>query len=182
MLVHRTLAGVLGPDGRPRPRSSLAPAPEALARVEECCKHSNEQKLAARNAQDGSLRLNLSWLLKDRPVDVPAIVVSAGGNKWFDVFVHELGVEARVLIEDMVGVRAWFRDGALGLTAAGSPPNDKPGQPRRKKKENPYGYAVDGALLPLKLRLLSPLRVRLYGREVDSGRRVDVAARLLSAP
>ena len=182
VLVHRTLAGVLGPDGRPRPRSSPAPAPEALARVEACCKHSNEQKLAARNAQDGSLRLNLSWLLKDRPMDVPAIVVGAGGNKWFDVFVHELGVEARVLIEDMVGVRAWFRDGALGLTAAGSPPNDKPGQPRRKVKDNPYGYAVDGALLPLVLRLLSPLRVRLYGREVDSGRRVDVAARLLSAP
>ena len=126
MLVHRTLAGVLGPDGRPGPRTSPAPAPEALAHVEECCKHSNEHKLAARNAQDGSLRLHLSWLLKDRPLDVPVIVVGAGGNKWFDVFVHELGVEARVLIEDMVGVRAWFRDGELGLTAAASPKTLKP--------------------------------------------------------
>lgn len=180
VLVHRTLAGVLGPDGSPRPQTSAPPAPEALERVEDCCKHSNEQKLAARNAQDGSMRLHLSWLLKDRPLDVQAIVVGAGGNKWFDVFVHELGVEARVFIEDMVGVRAWFQGGVLGLTAA--PPKEKPGQLKGKENDNPYRYAVDGAQLPLKLRLLSPLRVRLYGREVDSGRRVDVAARLLSAP
>ena len=180
VLVHRTLAGVLGPDGSPRPQTSAPPAPEALERVEDCCKHSNEQKLAARSAQDGSMRLHLSWLLKDRPLDVQAIVVGAGGNKWFDVFVHEVGVEARVFIEDMVGVRAWFQGGVLGLTAA--PPKEKPGQLKGKENDNPYRYAVDGAQLPLKLRLLSPLRVRLYGREVDSGRRVDVAARLLSAP
>ena len=180
VLVHRTLVGVLGPDGRPRPQTPAPPAPEALERVEECCKHSNEQKLAARNAQDGSMRLHLCWLLKDHPLDVPAIVVGAGGNKWFDVFVHELGVEARVFIEDMVGVRAWFQGGVLGLTAA--PPKEKPGQLKGKENDNPYRYAVDGAQLPLKLRLLSPLRVRLYGREIDSGRRVDVAARLLSVP
>ena len=180
VLVHRTLAGVLGPDGSPRPQTSAPPAPEALERVEDCCKHSNEQKLAARNAQDGSMRLHLSWLLKDRPLDVQAIVVGAGGNKWFDVFVHELGVEARVFIEDMVGVRAWFQGGVLGLTVA--PPKEKPGHLKGKENDNSYRYAVDGTQLPLKLRFLSPLRVRLYGREVDSGRRVDVAARLLSAP
>ena len=193
VLVHRTLAAALGPDGKARPSRS-APVPglplPGLQRLEECCKHSNEQKLAARNAQDGSLRLHLCWLLRDRPLEAPAVVVGANGNKWFDVFVHDLGVEARVLIEDMEGVRAWFQGGVLGLqkkeTAAGG---GKIGGPRGQSRasgvaegDHRYRYTVDGALLPLKLRLLSPLRVRLYGREVDSGRRVDLAARLLSAP
>ena len=48
------------------------------------------------NPQDASQRLHLALLLQRTPLVTQAILVSCKGPKFFDVFVPQLGCEARV--------------------------------------------------------------------------------------
>ena len=85
------------------------------------------QKLAAKNASDNSQRLYFSLLLKDAPAPATGLVMSVNGPKWFDIFVLEFGLEARVWVEDMRGVEGAFDPDRRVLTlrpAAGAGPGE----------------------------------------------------------
>ena len=53
------------------------------------------------NLQDSSSRLYLSVLLRTRPTVGEAIVISLNGNRFFDVYVPLLGLEARILVSEI---------------------------------------------------------------------------------
>lgn len=57
--------------------------------------HCNERRLAARNAQDGSLRLYLTAMLRRFPSVSLATVQPVKGEKWMDVYLHQFGCEAK---------------------------------------------------------------------------------------
>ena len=178
LLVHRVLFDALGPDGRPKPGLPRAPD-AAMARLGEeaveHCKVCNTQKLAAKNASDNSQRLYFSLLLKDAPAPATGLVMSVNGPKWFDIFVLEFGLEARVWVEDMRGVEGAFDPDRRVLTlrpAAGA----GPGGPRREADR----YDVGAGVLPLAVKLMAKLKVVLHAREDAHGRRIDVAARIVA--
>ena len=57
--------------------------------------HCNEQRLAARNAQDASLKLFLCVLLRKQPVVTLGVVSSLGGDKHMGVYLPMYGLELR---------------------------------------------------------------------------------------
>lgn len=57
--------------------------------------HCNERRLAARNVQDGSLRLYLCVMLRRRPAVTTAVVTMVGGDRWFAAYLPDYGQEVR---------------------------------------------------------------------------------------
>ena len=77
-------------------------------KISEISSHANDRKLAAKSAQDGSLRLYLSSFLLEQPQIFEGLVAGLGGHLFFDAFVPELGMDVRVWTEDSLkgGLRA----------------------------------------------------------------------------
>ncbi|KAG2498028.1 hypothetical protein HYH03_003789 [Edaphochlamys debaryana] len=79
--------------------------------------HCNDRRLAARNAQDGSLRLYLCVLLRRHPVIALATVSNVGGDRYFGAYLTEYGHEIRIeLSEAGVPLHAAWNPGAKVLT------------------------------------------------------------------
>ncbi|KAG2425885.1 hypothetical protein HYH02_014948 [Chlamydomonas schloesseri] len=79
--------------------------------------HCNDRRLAARNAQDGSLKLYLCVLLRRQPVVTMGTVSSLGGDRYFAVYIPEFGHEVRVELEEAgVSLQANFNPGTKVLT------------------------------------------------------------------
>ncbi|KAG2436972.1 hypothetical protein HXX76_006487 [Chlamydomonas incerta] len=86
-------------------------------------KHCNDRRLAARNAQDGSLKLYLCVLLRRQPVVTMGTVSSLGGDRYFALYIPEFGHEVRLELEEAgVPLQANFNPGTkvLTLTHAGA--------------------------------------------------------------
>ncbi|KAH3764141.1 mitotic control protein [Pelomyxa schiedti] len=64
------------------------------------CNTSNDRKQAARKASDSSSQLFLALLLKQRPANTPAIIISLG-EKYITLFLPEYGFEVNTWMEDM---------------------------------------------------------------------------------
>ena len=64
--------------------------------------------MSARNAQDSSLRLYLCVLLRRHPLLADTVVMSVGGDKFFSVYIPELGVECKCVGEGEGGRRRWW--------------------------------------------------------------------------
>jgi len=105
VVVHRVLAAALDV------QNNGLSAQEALSKhrlfqKDLCGKvaaHCNDKRLAARNAQDASLRMYLCCLLRKYPVVADSVVINVGGDKYFNVYVPEYGVECRIWV-DQLGV------------------------------------------------------------------------------
>ncbi|KAG2422037.1 hypothetical protein HXX76_016317 [Chlamydomonas incerta] len=85
--------------------------------------HCNDRRLAARNAQDGSLKLYLCVLLRRQPVVTMGTVSSLGGDRYFALYIPEFGHEVRLELEEAgVPLQANFNPGTkvLTLTHAGA--------------------------------------------------------------
>jgi hypothetical protein len=72
-------------------------------------------------SQDASTRLYLCVLLRSKPLLAEAIVMALNGARFLDVYVHEVGLELRVQVDEIVpGPVAAKWDGqakcALGTT------------------------------------------------------------------
>jgi len=175
ILVHRTLAAILAPDGQPRPELPVAPTEEETLQGQKrvaFCKQCNEQKLAAKNAQDNSMKLYFAIMLKYRPAKATALVTSVNGPKWFDVFVVEFGLEARVWVEDMLGVEARYNPDRCELQLASRGGG-------RAADGAKHAYELGTGALPLEISQLTRLEVVLHGREDQQGRKIEVAAQLV---
>lgn len=64
--------------------------------------HCNQRKQAAKNVQDGSLRLYLCVLLRQNPIVTEAVCLQIGGNRFIDVYISELGMDRRIHFEHML--------------------------------------------------------------------------------
>lgn len=97
VLVHRLLAAAL--DVRQRGLSAEQAAAKHLlcdrTKTASLAAHANERRLAARNAQDASLRLYLAVLLHRFPLVVQGVVTQVGGDRHFTVYIPEFGQEQR---------------------------------------------------------------------------------------
>jgi DIS3-like exonuclease 2 len=61
----------------------------------QVAEHCNDRRVAARNAQDASLRLHLCCMLREAPRVADGVVLMCGGDKFFNVWVPEMGVDVR---------------------------------------------------------------------------------------
>lgn len=98
-MVHRLLAAALELQAAGSSSEAAAaqiaeahslPGGEDASRV---ASHANQMRLAARNAQDASLKLFLCCLLKDHPIVTMGVALGLGGDRFFTVFLPELGCE-----------------------------------------------------------------------------------------
>ncbi|GLI69509.1 hypothetical protein VaNZ11_014144 [Volvox africanus] len=121
VVVHRQLAAAL--DVKEKGLSPLAAAakhrlldPSLTSRVADHC---NERRLAARDAQDASLRLYLCVLLARQPCVALGTVNILGGDLFFSAYLTEFGTEVTVRIKEMgVPLTAEWNQGAKVLTLA----------------------------------------------------------------
>ncbi|DBA78387.1 TPA: hypothetical protein ACH3X2_007892 [Trebouxia sp. C0005] len=93
-----------GGDGR-RGRTAAVTAQHGLVdgdMVSAIATHCNQRKQAAKNVQDGSLRLYLCVLLRQNPVVTEAVCLQIGGNKFVDLYISELGMDRRIHFEHML--------------------------------------------------------------------------------
>ena len=117
--------------GQPKAKTAVGDIPVSAVmltneELQKVAKHCNERKTAAKSCsvrpcnissnlayllslahvvgvtlQDSSSRLYLSVLLRARPNVAEAIVISLNGNRFFDVYVPLLGLEARILVSEI---------------------------------------------------------------------------------
>eukprot|EP00198_Chlamydomonas_reinhardtii_P003968 XP_001693304.1 3'-5' exoribonuclease [Chlamydomonas reinhardtii] len=119
LVVHRLLAAAL------EVRAGRLSVEEAAQRhrlldtrlAGMVAEHCNDRRLAARNAQDGSLKLYLCVLLRRQPVVTMGTVSSLGGDRYFALYISEFGHEVRLELDEAgVLLQANFNPGTKVLT------------------------------------------------------------------
>ncbi|KAK9829114.1 hypothetical protein WJX72_003965 [[Myrmecia] bisecta] len=132
----RLLASALGSTGQPGAAGASRPDPklcrehgllecEAAAKVAQHC---NDRKQAAKNVQDASLRLYLCVMLRLRPTFTEGVVLNLNGNRFFDVYLPEFGLDCRIHTDQMNGIEADWNavTKTLSFVASPSPPATQP--------------------------------------------------------
>ncbi|KAL0046957.1 hypothetical protein WJX82_002966 [Trebouxia sp. C0006] len=99
--------------------------------------HCNQRKQAAKNVQDGSLRLYSCVLLRQNPIVTEAVCLQIGGNRFIDVYISELGMDRRILFEHMLpAVTADFDKEHKSLTLTHLHQTPQRGNRHQAGKEN----------------------------------------------
>jgi DIS3-like exonuclease 2 len=98
IIVHRLLAAALEEKYGNQESSSLIEkyGLAACDKVTDISNHANDRKVAAKSAQDNSLRLYLAIMLFDRPRVVDGVVMALNGSRFLDLYVPSLGIDVRV--------------------------------------------------------------------------------------
>lgn len=71
------------------------------------CNRLQQYPMSPLNSQDAAAKLYLGALLAAKPAIAEAIVTSANGGAWFDVYVPRFGHEARLQTADMACGSNW---------------------------------------------------------------------------
>ena len=157
--------------------------------------HANDRKLAAKNAQDGALKLYLASFLLEKPQVFEGIVANLGGHLFFDVYIPDLGMDVRVWTADALkgGQKAidakW--NAAESVLRLSLPPSstrdgtdaqpDYSDVPSITNLTNPKN--LSHCQLPLELRALSRLPLVLGGRRSEmSGSPSGLLAKIFFGP
>ncbi|GAX84362.1 hypothetical protein CEUSTIGMA_g11784.t1 [Chlamydomonas eustigma] len=101
VVVHRLLAAALDMQSNGLSEEETV-AKHMLFETILCgkvAKHCNEKRLTARKAQDASLRMYLCCLLRRKPIVTQGILLQVGGEKYFNVYCPEYGVDCRIYVE-----------------------------------------------------------------------------------
>ncbi|KIY95373.1 hypothetical protein MNEG_12589 [Monoraphidium neglectum] len=96
VLVHRLLAAALDLQSGAAPSPTAALLAQGLpdgTEMQRMADHANDTRKAARDVQDGSLKLFLAVMLKAAPTVSEAVVTGAGGGRFFTVYLPEFGTE-----------------------------------------------------------------------------------------
>jgi DIS3-like exonuclease 2 len=88
VLVHRLLQATI--EGK----NALKQFPMKEETMEEICKHSNEKRLASKNAQERCDRVYLALFVRKHPLESQMAVVLSVGKSSFTVFIPSLGTSA----------------------------------------------------------------------------------------
>lgn len=98
IIVHRLLAATLEDKYGNQEKASMIEkyGLAACDKVADISNHANDRKLAAKSAQDNSLRLYLAIMLFDQPRVVDAVVMALNGSRFLDLYVPSLGIDVRV--------------------------------------------------------------------------------------
>ena len=165
IIVHRLLAALLDQGHEQEQEHTaldrhhrLPPGP----RVQEVAAHANDRKIAAKAAQDGSIRVYLALMLYSHPRVESGVVMGLNGSKFFDVYVPRLGIDVRMYTADM------FTGGEGGAITEWNAGGRELTIDKARNNKNSVDYScvdnlaklsargdVAKAKLPLTLRLLS---------------------------
>lgn len=101
IIVHRLLSASLDAHSGKDPVESFQQHGNKDTDIlSEIASHCNDRKLAAKNAQEASARLFLAFMLRDKPRVAKAIVVALSGDKFFEVYIPEYGLQRRVNVRN----------------------------------------------------------------------------------
>ncbi|GBF88688.1 DIS3-like exonuclease [Raphidocelis subcapitata] len=113
ILVHRLLAAALALKSGAAPSPAAALAAEGLpdgTEMQRMADHSNDTRKAARDVQDGSLKLFLAVMMRHSPVVAEAVVTGVGGASYFSAYLPEFGTEVRITLSEAGLAGDWDKD------------------------------------------------------------------------
>mmetsp|Transcript_18435 Transcript_18435/g.46303 ORF Transcript_18435/g.46303 Transcript_18435/m.46303 type:complete len:206 (+) Transcript_18435:225-842(+) len=187
VVVHRVLAAALDHTvgGHSKEEAAARFGLRDEERTGEVALHANATKLAAKNAQDASLKIYLCVLLKSHPMVLLGTLLPMGGNRFFVAYVGALGVEVRVQVNEIHGCGdANFNKATGELALAPKSGIGGSATPEGFAYELPELSNPQGLLpvrLPLELRPMMSVPLVLTSATSGSGRPSSVVAKLYVA-
>ena len=175
IIVHRLLSASLDAhSGRDPAESFKLHGNKDTDTLSDIAAHCNDCKLAAKNAQEASARLFLAFLLRDKPRVAKAIVVALNGDKFFEVYIPEYGLQRRVNVEnDHPGIKATWDEEEGILELVGKP------RPLWNDLEAPCDVVCGGSVeASLAVKVFASLDILLCCGG-GKGKPLDVKAELL---